>query len=47
VLPAKLLAMCAVDLLADGAREARDVLANYRPPLTKERYLALMADLAK
>lgn len=47
VLPAKLLAMCAVDLLADGARLARDVIANYRAPLTKERYLALMADLAQ
>lgn len=47
VLPAKLLAMCAVDLLAEGAREAREVLAHYQPPLTKERYLALMADLAK
>ncbi|MGC8837102.1 MAG: amidohydrolase [Anaerolineae bacterium] len=47
VLPAKLLAMCAVDLLADGAREAREVIANYRAPLTKEQYLALMADLAQ
>ena len=38
---AKAMAMTVVDLLADGARVARDVLAKSRPPLTKESYLAL------
>lgn len=37
--PAKTLAMMAVDLLADGAEGAQRVLAESRPPLTREEYL--------
>jgi amidohydrolase len=45
VLPAKLMAMCVIDLLADDAHEARRVVDEFRPVLTKERYLALMAEM--
>jgi amidohydrolase len=42
VLPAKLMALTAVDLLADGARDAHALLDGYRPRMTKEEYLAFM-----
>jgi amidohydrolase len=42
VLPAKLMALTAVDLLADGAREARALLDGYEPRMTKDEYLAFM-----
>ena len=38
--PAKTLAMMAVDLLADDAAEARRVLAQSRPALSRQEYLA-------
>jgi metal-dependent amidase/aminoacylase/carboxypeptidase family protein len=40
VMPAKALAAMVVDMLADGAAGARDVLAGARPSLTREQYLA-------
>jgi amidohydrolase len=36
---AKLLAAMAVDLLAEGARGAREVLAKAKPPMTRQEYL--------
>lgn len=42
VLPAKLMALTAVDLLADGAKEAQELLENFTPRMTKEEYLAFM-----
>ncbi len=42
VLPAKLMALTAVDLLADGAQEAQALLDGYTPRLSKEEYLAFM-----
>jgi len=42
VLPAKLMALTAVDLLADGAQEARCLLDGFRPRMTKDEYLAFM-----
>lgn len=42
VLPAKLMALTAVDLLADGAQEAKRLLDGYRPRMTKDEYLAFM-----
>ncbi len=42
VLPAKLMALTVVDLLADNAQEARALLDGYRPRMTKEEYLAFM-----
>jgi amidohydrolase len=47
ILPAKLMAMCVVDLLADGAKEAKQVKKAFRPRLTKATYLELMQGLMK
>src|SRR5207244_3785688 len=40
--PAKAMAMTTVDLLADGASRGRAILADYRPEMTKEAYLAFV-----
>ncbi len=37
--PAKAMAMTVIDLLADGAIGAKEVLAKSRPPMTKEQYV--------
>lgn len=42
VLPAKLMALTVVDLLADDARDARAILDGYQPQMTKDEYLAFM-----
>jgi hypothetical protein len=42
VLPAKLMALTAIDLLADGARDAKGLLDGYRPRMTKAEYLTFM-----
>jgi amidohydrolase len=47
VQPAKALAAMAVDLLADGAAGARQVLASARPPMTREGYLAFQRGIAR
>jgi amidohydrolase len=47
VAPAKALAGMVVDLLADGASGARDVLARARPAMTPARYLAFQRGLAR
>jgi amidohydrolase len=47
VQPAKALAAMAVDLLADGAAGAREVLAGPRPAMTRERYLAFQRGIAR
>jgi amidohydrolase len=44
---AKGLAGMAVDLLADGAAGAREVLKNAKPPMTREQYLAFQRGIAK
>ena len=38
---AKMMAAMAVDLLANGARLAREVVAASKPPMTRQTYLAL------
>jgi amidohydrolase len=45
--PAKMLAAMAVDMLADGAAGAREVLAAARPPMTREQYLAFQRGIAR
>jgi hypothetical protein len=40
--PAKFMAMTVIDLLYDGAREARRVKAEAGPKLSREEYLALV-----
>lgn len=47
VTQAKALAAMAVDMLADGASGARQVLGSARPPMTREQYLAFQRGLAR
>jgi metal-dependent amidase/aminoacylase/carboxypeptidase family protein len=42
VVPAKAMAMAVVDLLADDARVARGILANFKPKMSKAEYLAYL-----
>ncbi|MEG2295255.1 MAG: peptidase dimerization domain-containing protein, partial [Oscillospiraceae bacterium] len=42
VLPAKILALSVIDLLYDKAPIAKEVIANFKPKLSKEQYLDLM-----
>ena len=43
--PAKLLAMTAIDLLYNDAAPAREILAEFKPAMTKEEYLAFARGL--
>ena len=43
----KAMAMTAVDLLADGAAKATQVLGGFRPPLTRSGYLELMRGMVR
>jgi amidohydrolase len=45
--PAKQLAMMAVDMLANGAAGARQVLAEGKPRMTREEYLAFQRKIAR
>jgi hypothetical protein len=45
VTPAKALASMAIDLLADGAGGARAILAQSRPRMTRDEYLAFQRGL--
>jgi metal-dependent amidase/aminoacylase/carboxypeptidase family protein len=45
--PAKMLASLAVDMLADGAAGAREVLRVARPPMTREQYLQFQRGLGR
>jgi len=44
---AKALAATVVDMLAEGAAAAREVLARSRPPMTREQYLAFQRGIAR
>ena len=43
----KAMAMTVVDLLADGAAKATQVLSAFRPPLTRSGYLELMRSMVR
>ena len=45
--PAKALAAMVVDMLADGAAGAREVVAKAKPPMTREAYLSFQRSLAR
>jgi amidohydrolase len=47
IVPAKIMAMMLIDLLADGAKGAKKMLAAYKPPMTKQEYLTSMEGLLK
>lgn len=42
VLPAKLLAMTVIDLLSGGAQKGKEILAGFKPLLSKEQYIELL-----
>ena len=44
-LPAKVMAATAVDLLADGAAELKNVKSGFTPTMTKDEYLAFMDEI--
>ena len=44
--PAKIMAMVAIDLLADGAAKGRDLLAGFHPAMTVEEYIAFQRQRA-
>jgi len=46
VAPAKALAAMAIDMLADGAAGAREVVGA-RPPMTREHYLSFQRGIAR
>jgi amidohydrolase len=45
IVPAKAMAMSVIDLLADGASKARQILAENKPAMTKAQYLELLGSL--
>jgi hypothetical protein len=47
VAPAKALAMMVIDLLADGAAGARDVVKAAKPPMTREQFFAFQRGMAR
>lgn len=47
LLPAKLIALTLIDLLYDDARQAREILNNFTPSMTKSEYLKLQQGLSK
>ena len=42
IIPAKAMAMTIIDLLYDDAKEAKDILAHFKPVMTKEEYLSFL-----
>ena len=47
ITPAKALAMTVIDLLADGAGKAKEIVARCKPPMTKAQYLAFLDSLLR
>jgi metal-dependent amidase/aminoacylase/carboxypeptidase family protein len=47
VLPAKLMAMTAYDLLSNGAAAAKEVISCFKPAMTKAQYLAFQDEISK
>jgi len=45
--PAKQLALMAVDMLWDDAKAAREIIAGFKPRMTKEAYLSFQRGIAK
>ena len=39
VVPAKIMAMVVIDLLANGAKRAKEVKSNHRPLMSKQSYV--------
>ncbi|MDP2919753.1 MAG: amidohydrolase [Dehalococcoidia bacterium] len=47
ITPAKIMAMSVIDLLADGATKAKEILEKCKPAMTKAEYITLMNSFLK
>jgi len=47
IIPAKIMAMTIVDLLYDGAEEAKKIIKNCKPPMSKDEYLKFQEEKSK
>jgi amidohydrolase len=47
ITPSKIMAMVAIDLLADGGAGGREVISNHRPSMKKEAYLKFQRERAE
>ena len=47
IVPAKIMAMVVIDLLADGAKRAKEVKTNHRPLMTKQAYVKFQRERAE
>ena len=45
--PAKAMAMMVIDLLADGATKAKEVIANSKPDMTRQKYVSFLESQIK
>ena len=45
LIPIKVMAFTLVDLLADGADQAKKVIREFKPVMTKEEYLQYLRDI--
>jgi hypothetical protein len=47
ILSAQLMAMTVIDLLADGAAKAEEILASFQPKMTRDGYIQFMESIGK
>ena len=47
IVPAKIMAMVVIDLLADGAKRAKEIKSNHRPAMTKQSYIKFQRERAQ
>ena len=47
IVPAKIMAMVVIDLLADGAKRAKEVKSSHRPAMTKQAYIKFQRERAE
>ena len=47
IVPAKIMAMVVIDLLANGATKAKEVKANHRPLMSKQSYVKFQRERAE
>jgi len=47
IVPAKIMAMVVIDLLADGAKKAKEIKSSHRPAMTKQAYIKFQRERAE
>ncbi len=47
IVPAKIMAMVVIDLLADGAKRAKEIKASHRPAMSKQAYIKFQRERAE